>query len=128
MPLKPSHNLLVRGSNPCGGTNYLFISYMSFASIQTPEKKESHTHETAGKSEVQVGEPTKNPRLETRNGRILRIIVNRELATDCVRANLRIRFAAIVVILGPSSDMISYEAPAIDDVTIIHYRPTVSAA
>src|SRR5439155_18043237 len=21
MPLKPSHNLLVRGSNPCGGTN-----------------------------------------------------------------------------------------------------------
>ena len=23
MPLKPSHNLLVRGSNPCGGTNQL---------------------------------------------------------------------------------------------------------
>jgi hypothetical protein len=23
MPLAPSHNLLVRGSNPCGGTNYL---------------------------------------------------------------------------------------------------------
>ena len=25
MPLKPSHNLLVRGSNPCGGTNQLPI-------------------------------------------------------------------------------------------------------
>ncbi len=23
MPLKPSHNLLVRRSNPCGGTNQL---------------------------------------------------------------------------------------------------------
>jgi hypothetical protein len=23
IPLKPSHNLLVRGSNPCGGTNQL---------------------------------------------------------------------------------------------------------
>ena len=22
-PLKPSHNLLVRGSNPCGGTNVI---------------------------------------------------------------------------------------------------------
>jgi hypothetical protein len=26
MPLKPSHNLLVRGSNPCGGTNQLQYS------------------------------------------------------------------------------------------------------
>jgi len=23
MPLKPSHNLLVRGSNPCGGTKLI---------------------------------------------------------------------------------------------------------
>src|SRR5436190_3938573 len=32
MPLKPSHNLLVRGSNPCGGTNYL-VSAPTFLSL-----------------------------------------------------------------------------------------------
>ncbi len=36
MPLKPSHNLLVRGSNPCGGTTpivdfRLLISDLRFA-------------------------------------------------------------------------------------------------
>jgi len=32
MPLKPSHNLLVRGSNPCGGTNQL-ATFWSAAAV-----------------------------------------------------------------------------------------------
>jgi hypothetical protein len=34
MPLKPSHNLLVRGSNPCGGTKTLLIADCQFFTSQ----------------------------------------------------------------------------------------------
>jgi hypothetical protein len=32
MPLKPTHNLLVRGSNPCGGTSYVVNAVTFYAS------------------------------------------------------------------------------------------------
>ena len=48
MPLKPSHNLLVRGSNPCGGTwikcDYLLIAEKTEETIEFEcDEKESST-------------------------------------------------------------------------------------
>ena len=52
MPLKPSHNLLVRGSNPCGGTKYLVsvltLGFVS-SSLQAPQ-----THQSTYVSETKV--------------------------------------------------------------------------
>src|SRR5258706_10619125 len=39
MPLKPSHNLLVRGSNPCGGTKSKESEAFAYELMSTPQTK-----------------------------------------------------------------------------------------
>ena len=95
--------------------------------MQTPEKKESSTREATGESEIQIGEPTKNARFETRNCPILRIVVNRELAADCVRASLCICFAAIVVILGTGRYVTANKALTRHVIVIVNRGPATGA-
>jgi hypothetical protein len=48
MPLKPSHNLLVRGSNPCGGTNVIADFRFPIADFLLGEFSEASGQATMG--------------------------------------------------------------------------------
>src|ERR1043166_3605743 len=79
MPLKPSHNLLVRGSNPCGGTNQL-ASCLTFTSscCWANSCSTSRWREDGAICALPTGARASSPALSAQRERELPVLVTRD--------------------------------------------------